>query len=107
GLALHVNGASRWIDLGTFSFQPSELLKIAFIIYAAAWAQLAKERIKTMRSGLLPYIAMVGVLSALLLAQRDTDTLLIIAMTGLAIFCIAGMPLRHAAIALLLMGAMV
>ena len=51
-LALHYNGASRWINLGELSFQPSELLKVAFIIYIAAWAYFAKGRIKKMRYGL-------------------------------------------------------
>ena len=99
-LALHVNGASRWINVGPLSFQPSELLKIAFIIYVAAWAQFAKEKIKTMKFGLLPYLVVTGILTILLLAQRDTDTLLIIAFTGLCIMFIAGLPIRHMALAL-------
>jgi cell division protein FtsW len=100
GLALHVNGASRWINVGPLSFQPSELLKIAFIIYIAAWAQFAKDRIKTLKYGLMPYLVVTGILSALLLAQRDTDTLVIIAFTGLVIMFITGLRVRHVAIAL-------
>lgn len=99
-LALHANGASRWINVGPLSFQPSELLKIAFIIYVAAWAQFAKDRIKTLKFGLLPYLIVSGVLALLLLAQRDTDTLLIIAFTGLCVMFIAGLPVRHMALAL-------
>jgi len=99
-LALHVNGASRWINVGPLSFQPSELLKIAFIIYVAAWAQFAKDKIKTVKFGLMPYMIVTAILTALLLAQRDTDTLLIIAFTGLCIMFIAGLPVRHMAIAL-------
>lgn len=106
-LALHVNGASRWINIGPFSFQPSELLKIAFIIYLAAWAHFAKDRIKTLKYGLYPYIIVVGILSLLLLAQRDTDTLLIIAGTGLVMMLVAGMPIRHALIAGGLLGLIV
>ncbi|MEA2715095.1 MAG: cell division protein FtsW [Candidatus Parcubacteria bacterium] len=102
-LALHVNGASRWINIGPLTFQPSELLKVAFIIYLAGWAHFARDRIKTIKYGLLPYIVIVGILSVLLLAQRDTDTLVIIAGTGLIMFVIAGMPLKHVAVAVLLM----
>jgi cell division protein FtsW len=107
GLALHVNGASRWINIGQLSFQPSELLKIAFIIYVAAWLHFAKDRIRKMKFGLMPYLVFTGILSVLLLTQRDTDTLLIIAGTGLAMFIIAGMPFKHFIIALILMAALV
>ena len=107
GLALHVNGASRWINVGPLSFQPSELLKIAFIIYMAAWAYFVKDRIVTLRAGLIPYVAIVGILSLLLLAQSDTDTLLIIAGTGLIMFIVAGLPMKHVAIAFCLLGVLV
>ena len=98
-LALHYNGASRWINIGALSFQPSELLKIAFMIYIAAWAYFVRDKIKIMKYGLIPYIVIVGVLSALLLAQSDTDTLVIIAGTGLIMLVIAGLPIKHVALA--------
>jgi cell division protein FtsW len=106
-LGLHYNGATRWLIFGPLSFQPSELLKIAFIIYMAAWAHFAKDRIRSMKYGLMPYVVIVGILSLLLLIQRDTDTLIIIAGTGLVMMTIAGMPIRHAAISILLMAGLV
>ncbi|MFA6601851.1 MAG: putative peptidoglycan glycosyltransferase FtsW [Candidatus Paceibacterota bacterium] len=99
-LTLHYNGASRWLILGGLSFQPSELLKIAFIIYLAAWAYFCRDKIKTIKFGLVPYAVILAILSALLLAQRDTDTLVIIAGTGLIMLFIAGLPLRHLLVAL-------
>ena len=98
-LTLHYNGASRWLMFGPLSFQPSELLKVAFIIYIAAWAHFAKDRLATIKFGLSPYIALTGILSILLLVQSDTDTLVIIATTGLVMLVIAGVKLRHMAIA--------
>ncbi len=98
-LRLFHGGASRWIDIGFITFQPSEFLKIAFIIYIAAWAQFAKDKIKNMKFGLLPYLIIMGILSVLLLVQSDTDTLVIIGLTGLIMLVIAGLPLRHVAIA--------
>ncbi len=102
-LALHHGGASRWIDLGFISFQPSEFLKIAFIIYVAAWIQFAKEKIKTFKYGLLPYLLLMAILSTLLLIQSDTDTLLIIGFTGMIMLVIAGLPLRYVFLACLAM----
>ena len=99
-LSLFHGGAARWLILGPISFQPSELLKIGFIIYMAAWIYFAKDKIKTFKYGLLPYIVIVGILSILLLAQSDTDTLVIIAGTGLIMLIIAGLPMKHLSIAI-------
>lgn len=99
GLSLHHGGAARWIDIGFISFQPSEFLKIAFIIYLAAWAHFAKDRIASFKFGLLPYLLIMVVLSALLLVQSDTDTLAIIGFTGIIMLFISGLPIRHIAVA--------
>ncbi|MDB5239037.1 MAG: Cell division protein FtsW [Candidatus Parcubacteria bacterium] len=106
-LTLHYNGASRWINVGPLSFQPSEFLKIAFIIYLAAWIYMAKDRIKQMKLGLIPYVILMGILGTLLLIQSDTDTLVIIATTGIVMLLIAGLPVRHVLLAGLLMGVVV
>lgn len=103
-LTIHFNGASRWLALGPLSFQPSELLKIAFIIYLAAWVHFAKDRISSLKYGLLPYAVIVGLLGGLLLAQKDTDTFAIIACTGLVMIFIAGVRIRHIVLALCLIG---
>lgn len=106
-LSLNINGASRWIAVGPITFQPSEFLKIAFIIYLAAWIQFAKDRVKLMKYGLLPYLILMAILSALLLSQRDTDTLAIIGVTGIIMLFLAGMRLRQIAIAGIVMIAVV
>lgn len=83
-------GARRWIQVGSFSFQPSEFLKFGFVIYFAAWASWVKEKMATLRWGLLPLLALLGICGGLLLNQPDTDTFLIIVITGLAMFIAAG-----------------
>lgn len=106
-LAVHYNGASRWISLGLFSFQPSEFLKIAAIIYFAAWLHFAKERVSMFKFGLAPYMVIMAILGALLLIQSDTDTLVIIAFTGMIMFLVAGMPIRHFLVGLVFLAAVV
>lgn len=106
-LTFHFNGASRWLIFGSLTFQPSELLKIAFIIYLAAWIYAVKDKIGNIKFGLFPYIVIVSILSLLLLSQRDTDTLVIISATGLIILFIAGIRFRHIIIAIILMGIVV
>lgn len=83
-------GARRWLMIGGQSFQPSELLKFAFIIYFAAWISSVKDRIKTFKYGFLPLIVLLGLIGGLLLMQPDTDTFMVIAATGLAMFIAAG-----------------
>jgi cell division protein FtsW len=102
-LTVFHGGASRWIDIGFVTFQPSEFLKIAFIIYMAAWAFYARNRIDQMRYGLLPYLILMGILGILLMVQSDTDTLVVIGATGIVMLIIAGVRLRHIALAGLLM----
>ncbi len=101
-LTLHYNGASRWINIGALSFQPSEFLKIAFIVYLAAWIYFAKDHIKSFRYGLLPYIIIMAILGTLLLVQSDTDTLVIIGGTGIVMLGIAGISWRHVLLAALI-----
>jgi cell division protein FtsW len=105
-LTFHFNGASRWLDLGYLTFQPSELLKIAFIVYLSAWIYAMKDKIEKIKFGLLPYIAIVGILTVLLLNQRDTDTLVVIASTGLLMLFVAGIRFRHIILVVILMGIM-
>ncbi|OHA91351.1 MAG: cell division protein FtsW [Candidatus Zambryskibacteria bacterium RIFCSPHIGHO2_01_FULL_49_18] len=88
-------GARRWLMIGDLSFQPSEALKFAFIIYFAAWAAGIKEKIKTFSSGFLPLIILLGLCGILLLSQPDTDTYMVIAATGIAMFVAAGGRWRH------------
>lgn len=94
-------GARRWLELGQFSFQPSEVLKFAFIIYFAAWCAGVKEKVATFSLGFLPLVALVGISGGLLLKQPDTDTFLIIAVTGMAMFIAAGGRWRYVLLSIL------
>ena len=89
-LSLNHGGASRWIDFGFITFQPSEFLKIAFIIYFSAWLSGLKEKVSTVKYGIVPYVILLAVLGLILLAQSDTDTFIVIAGTGLVMLLVAG-----------------
>jgi len=84
------NGARRWLSFGSHTLQPSEMLKLGFVIYFASWLAVSRERIKTFRLGFLPYLFMVGVLGLVLLKQPDTGTFMIIFVTSIAMFIAAG-----------------
>ncbi len=83
-------GAQRWVVLGKLSFQPSEFLKIGFIMFFSAWLAKAKEKSSTFKHGFLPLIILTAITGAILLSQPDTDTFLIIVFSGAAIFLTGG-----------------
>lgn len=90
GLGFSHGGAQRWIEIGGFSFQPAELLKIGFIVYVATWLSGMQKHIKTLRHGTLPFAGIVGVVGIIMLLQPDTDTFLIMASAGTAMFITSG-----------------
>ncbi len=94
-LTLNHGGAGRWIDLRFVTFQPSEFLKLAFIIYFAAWLTHIKDRANTFQWGILPFLIIVGILGGLLLAQSDTFTLVVIIVTGLGMLVASGAKWTH------------
>ncbi len=83
-------GAKRWIYIGTLSFQPSELLKIGYIIFFSAWMAKVKDKANTFKYGFVPFTALISIVAIILIKQPDTDTFLITAFAGTAIFLSAG-----------------
>jgi cell division protein FtsW len=96
-LGFGYNGAIRWFNLPGFSFQPSELLKIGAILYFAMWLSDAKEEVKTWRFGLLPTVVLIGIVAALCLLQKDTDTFFIISASLFFMYFSAGGKFSHIA----------
>lgn len=90
GLGLSHGGAQRWIVIAGFSFQPAEMLKVAFIIYMATYLSGIHKQISSFRHGTLPFIGIIAVVGVILLLQPDTDTFLLMGTAGLAMFITAG-----------------
>lgn len=90
-----IKGAHRWINLGLTSFQPSEALKLATVIYFAALLPLFKDRIGTLKYTLGIFLGVVAVPAIILLAQPDTGTLAVLCIALVGMLLAAGMKLRH------------
>jgi cell division protein FtsW len=101
GLGLTHGGATRWLLIGSISFQVSEVLKIAAVIYFAAWLSHAKERIGEFKRGFLPLLIMLGIIGFLCLIQPDTDTLAVISTSLVVMYLAAGGKWRHMGILVL------
>lgn len=87
-------GARRQL-LGSGSIQPSEVAKLTFIIYAAAWLSSKGERLRRVNYGVVPFAVLLGLVIGLLLLQPDIDTSLIITVTAVAMFFVAGADLMQ------------
>lgn len=83
---LGYQGAKRWLQIGNFSFQPSEFLKISLVIYLAAWLEKKQHLVRNISTGFLPFIVILAVISILLAAQPDIGTLIIILTTSALMF---------------------
>jgi cell division protein FtsW len=88
-------GAQRWINIGPYTVQPAELLKLGAIIYFSAWAASVKDKIKTFKFGALPLFVVIGVCGALLLKQPDTGTFMVVFAILVSIFVAAGGKWRY------------
>lgn len=85
-----IYGAQRWLSVGIFTFQPSELTKLALAIYVADWLVRKGDDVKSFRSGLIPFALITGVVLSLIFLQNDMGTSLVVAALALATFFAAG-----------------
>lgn len=95
-------GATRWFDAGFLAFQPSELLKLSFILYLAALFAGRRDRKTVLMEGFVPFLIIMGVVAILLVSQPDLGTLGVISLTALSVYFAAGGKLVHIAIMLLI-----
>jgi len=98
-LGFEANGARRWIHIGSFSFQPGEVLKIAFVLCLAWYYSTFHKRLDDVRYALAGLAAALGLAAVTLLLQPDTGTFAILVVTGAAMGLAAGTRFRHMALA--------
>ncbi len=101
-LGFEHGGARRWLALGPFTFQPSELLKFGFLIYLSSWLTSRKEEVSSFKFGLFPFLIIVGFVGALLIMEPNISTLLVIGFTAVLLFYIAGGRFKQMAAAFLI-----
>ena len=87
------NGATRWLSVGSFSFQPSEILKLASVVYLAALFEPKKKDVA--KEGFTPFLFISGVVAFLLISQPDMGTLGVILLTAFAVYFFAGAKPAH------------
>ena len=98
-VGLSANGARRWLGVGSIVFQPSELAKIALVVFIADLLSRPDRHMEDTRSTLQPVLLLTGAMAALLMLQPHLGTTLVIAGVALTMLYFAGARLSHLAIA--------
>ncbi len=94
GLSNSANGATRWVRLGGFSFQPVEFFKLSLVLYLATWLDKNKSQLSNFAKGLVPFLLILG--SATFLAvfvQRDMGSAMVLLLSGMSMLFMSSMPL--------------
>lgn len=89
-LSFSFGGATRWLALGSLSFQPSEMLKLAFVIYLASWLDGRRREVASVSYGMIPFAIMLSIVGLFLIMQPDIGTLGVIAASALLLYFLGG-----------------
>ena len=95
GLGHTAGGARRWIRIAGLTFQPSEVAKIALVLWLARSLARKQERIRLFSVGFLPHVIMLALFGALLMLEPDFGTTVVLAVVTLALLFVAGAPLAY------------
>lgn len=89
-LGLRINGSRRWISLGQFGFQPSEIAKVAAVFFLAAWFSRYEKATRSLLRGFVLPLAIVALLLALILTEVDLGTTVLLGTTAFVVMFVAG-----------------
>src|ERR1043166_7205864 len=88
-IGIRVGGARRWLGVAGFRFQPSEIAKLALVVWLAHWLAKEKRRIDQLGRGFLVPMAVVGVMLVLVLAEPDFGSTALLGCVTFALMFIA------------------
>ncbi len=95
GVGKNVNGSQRWLPLGPFTLQPSEVAKLALVIYLAGYLVRQEAQVRSDWRGFVKPVLVLGSIAVLLLAEPDFGATVICAGTAFGMLFLAGVKLRH------------
>jgi cell division protein FtsW len=98
GFGVQVNGARRWFSAGPIQFQPSELMKLAMILYAARYLADHPKRMRGLRQAIAPIAVLAGPACLLIVVEPDLGTTLVIVFSITTLLVAAGLPMRKLAL---------
>jgi len=95
GIGVERYGASRWIEFGAFTYQPSEMVKFALPLYLAHLLDKKSDNLDNFYSGVLPPVLVTGIFFGLIYRQNNFSTAIFIVINALIIFFLAGIRFRY------------
>ncbi len=95
GISATYGKARSWINVFGFSLQPSEFVKISFLLYLAAWLESREKKLSDIAQGIGPFVVVLGIIGFLMIMQPDMGTLSIITATSLIVYFVGGGKIRH------------
>ena len=95
GIGFKVGGARRWINFGSFLFQPTEFIKLAVILYLASWYDKRQHHTSDLYYGFLPSLAIVGFVAGLIILEPDIGTMLVLASIAAVMFFVGGVRMKY------------
>jgi cell division protein FtsW len=99
GIGIHEKGASRWINIAGFQFQPGEVMKLAIILFFSVWLSKSSIRAKSLFGGFLPFFFILGTVMSLFFLQPSTSAAVIIGAACVIVYFVNGLPLKYVCIA--------
>jgi len=99
-IGITIKGSSRWLNLGGVIFQPSEFLKITFLLYLSVW--LSQKANKSKPQILIAFLIILGILTFLLIKQPDMGTLVVIGIVAILMYFVSPMPFWHTLLIILI-----
>lgn len=102
GIGVKAGGARRWLNLGGFTFQPSELVKLSLILFMAYSLAKKREKMEKFVVGVLPHLAVAGVMMGLILLQKDLGTSFTLGVVLMIMLFVGGTRISYIAGAILL-----
>ena len=94
-IGVEANGARRWLGFGSFTFQPSEFVKLTLVLFLARSITYFPERVQKLGGGYIRYLLIIGIVAGLVLLQPHMSGSIVVAFAGVAVLYAAGYKMRY------------
>ena len=94
-IAPTINGARRWVDAGPINFQPSELARLAVVIWCAMLASKKGEQVREFKRGVLPFMVILGLVAVLIGLEPNLSMATLVALLGGIVLFASGAKIGH------------